>query len=110
MNRILTTGIAAAMLASGAIATPALAKDEPESIAVKYTDLNLATEEGQATLHRRLMRAAEQVCDFDRRSRAFALPTSEARRCLAEATKDFDRKIAAAANGDKRGTLARADR
>jgi UrcA family protein len=49
-----------AILAAGA---PALAASPAgNSTVVRYNDLNLATEDGQATLNRRIAQAAKSVC------------------------------------------------
>lgn len=49
-----------------AFAAPAFAAPEPApSIAVRYADLNLASEEGAAALDGRIQRAADRVCGRD---------------------------------------------
>jgi UrcA family protein len=51
------------VLAILATATPTFAASPAgNSTVVRYSDLNLATEDGQATLNRRIAHAAEKVC------------------------------------------------
>lgn len=50
----------AAALATVGTATPVLAKE----VVVHYSDLDLASEEGQTTLARRINRAARDACEF----------------------------------------------
>ncbi|WAT18132.1 UrcA family protein [Aurantiacibacter sp. MUD11] len=99
------TGLAAAIAASAMIATPALAdaRDGGETVSVRYSDLDLSTQEGQSALQRRLNRAAEEVCGIDYRTSGRALPSSEARSCYAETIKTFEREIAVRAAEQQRG-------
>ncbi len=96
MTRIsMKAGLAAALAASAMIATPAVAGNaEENSVPVRYSDLNLATQDGQRALERRLNRAAEKVCGIDRRTSGMALPSSEARSCYRKTIEGFEREIA----------------
>ncbi|RIV89045.1 UrcA family protein [Aurantiacibacter zhengii] len=96
------TGLAAALAASAVLAAPVSAA-EAESVAVRYSDLDLSTQAGQAALERRLHRAAEEVCGIDRRTSGAALPSSEARRCYRETILNFDQEIALRAEAQQRG-------
>ncbi len=96
------TGLAAALAASAMLAAPVSAA-EGESVAVRYADLDLSTQEGQSALERRLNHAAEQVCGIDRRTSGMALPSMEARRCYRETVKNFEREIAIRAEAQQRG-------
>jgi UrcA family protein len=52
--------------AAAAFTAPAFAAPPPEgSIAVRYADLNLASEEGTAVLDGRIQRAADRLCGRD---------------------------------------------
>jgi len=97
-------GLAAALAAGAMIATPAVAAEgEGATMQVRYSDLDLSTDEGQAALERRLDRAAELVCGIDRRTNGVALPSTEARACYRETIKNFEREIAAVAEQQQRG-------
>ncbi len=58
---LLLLGSLAGLMAAGA-AGAATAGDDVPSVVVKYSDLNLATQDGVNHLYRRLMAAARQVC------------------------------------------------
>ncbi len=71
MNTINTSSrirgfVAAALLGAAAVgfATVSAAGDStsPRSVTVKYADLNLSTPEGAASLYRRIVWAAREVC------------------------------------------------
>ncbi len=96
MNNFLKGGLAATLAASALVAAPAFAVDEtePAAVAVAYDDLDLATEEGQTQLERRLRRAARYVCGMDIRDAASRFPSREAQLCYAEKVESFDRRIA----------------
>lgn len=95
---------AAALAAAAMIGTPAIAAEaENISIAVRYSDLDLSTKEGQRALERRMENAAEQVCGIDRRTSGVALPSTESMRCYRETVKNFERQIAAVTERQQRG-------
>lgn len=58
---VATALLALAATAAGAQAAPQSATDIP-AITVKYSDLNLATPEGNRVLYRRIVAAAAKVC------------------------------------------------
>jgi UrcA family protein len=63
MNTKNVLSTALPVLAILATATPTFAASPAgNSTVVRYSDLNLATEDGQATLNRRIAHAAEKVC------------------------------------------------
>lgn len=96
-------GLAAALTAGALLATPAIAAEpQGETIAVRYSDLDLSTEAGQRALERRLENAAEEVCGIDSRA-GFALPSTESMRCYRETVQNFEREIAARAEAQLRG-------
>ena len=97
-------GLAAALAAATMIATPVVAAEaEGITVAVRYSDLDLSTQEGQRALERRMENAAEQVCGIDRRTSGVALPSNESMRCYRETVKNFERQIAAVAEQQQRG-------
>lgn len=99
----LKAGLAAAIAAGSIFAAPVqAAEQEAATVEVRYSDLNLSTEEGQRTLERRLNRAAEEVCGIDNRSGA-ALRSNLSRRCYAETVRSFDRQVAMLVEREARG-------
>jgi UrcA family protein len=64
----ITRKVVAALLATTAAAVPAsyaqslMTVDQTPSVTVKYSDLNLATDQGSRALYSRLVNAAERVC------------------------------------------------
>jgi len=62
---LLTAAIASAAVL-GASAQPSLAQTEPASLRVTYADLDLATDQGAATMLARLQAAAGKVCEGHR--------------------------------------------
>lgn len=64
-----------------------------ESISIKYTDLNLASPEGQAALERRIDAAARKVCALGEVQTGTRIRNREARKCYdrakSQATKQF---------------------
>jgi UrcA family protein len=63
----LVTALAGCVLSAAAVSsaqaqTPA---NDVRRVVVKYTDLNLATDEGALALHRRIVSAAREVCPAD---------------------------------------------
>lgn len=98
MTKTIKAGLAAAIAASTVLAAPAFAADGvTRTVSVRYSDLDLSTQEGQAALERRLDRAAERVCGIDRRTSGPSMPSTDAMRCYRETVKDFEREIAARA-------------
>lgn len=96
MTNFLKTGVAAAVLASSAFAVPALAQsNQGNSVEVRYSDLNLESEEGRERLRERLENAAAQVCGVDQVRTGTRLPNRQAKRCYDEALESFERAIAA---------------
>ncbi|WP_081996278.1 UrcA family protein [Croceibacterium mercuriale] len=88
MFKTTATLIAAAVAASGTLALPAAAADgrETVSVAVMHDDLDLATQDGQVTLQRRLNRAAKQVCRYP--TNQTLLSTQNEARCYRQARRD----------------------
>lgn len=101
MNTNALALLATVGLAATVASAPATAKD----VTVSYADLDLQTTEGQATLQRRLDRAAEKVCDAsDARER---MHRQSVRKCYAEATRQSRTSFAAVLDkAAKRATFA----
>lgn len=96
MPRTLFT--AAAALAAAA-ATPALAG----SITVNYSDLNLASTEGQAALAARIDRAARKVCELDTATVGTRIVSAEKQRCYVEAKAAATQRVAMSAADEALG-------
>ena len=93
----LTLAAAATMTAPAAYAATT-----GKSVAVDYSDINLATEKGQRILERRLDRAARDVCGLDRRS-GTRLVDPEARRCYKTAQHEVGVQFAELVSNTRRG-------
>jgi len=78
------TGLATALAASAAFATPALAGDEARTVHVEYGDLDLASQEGQDELQRRIDRAALLVCEYEDVEARTRDPHQNTSRCYRE--------------------------
>jgi UrcA family protein len=77
---VLATGLVAA---ASSVATAATSADEAPAISVRYSDLNLSTEQGNVTLYRRIVFAAHQVCPTNNGPNARL--AAQAQRCVDEA-------------------------
>ncbi len=99
-SRPLALALAATALAPNAL--PALAA-EGESIAVQYSDLNLASAEGQRVLDRRLERAARNVCGMDEIRVGTRLASREATACYRETRARLDRHFAQLTTAQRQG-------
>jgi UrcA family protein len=82
-------------LATIGMAVPALAAEpQSETVAVRYTDLDLTSEAGREQLDNRLERAAREVCGMDELLVGSRLPSGESRTCYREARRNLDRQLA----------------
>lgn len=94
----------AALGLAGTAVTPTLANQaEPMTIEVPYSDLNLATAEGQARLDRRLEKAVRLVCGTQSHKGGSRIISSEARACMAKAQADVRQQVAAVMKAKQRG-------
>lgn len=99
-----TTTLSLALVAALGLALPAApALAEKHSVSVEYSDLNLGTPEGQAALDRRILKAAERVCDANRAKTGTRLENREARECVTMAAKQVRSQIAAAIDESRLG-------
>jgi len=62
IKRTLGTSVSALALAAMLVATQPVSAGESPQLIVNYSDLNLSTESGAATLYSRIRTAAAQVC------------------------------------------------
>mgnify|MGYP001103103150 CR=1 FL=1 len=88
--------LAAAFVASGLTLAPAMAsaQEQQRTASISYTDLDLSTEDGRATLDQRIDRAARQVCELDRVQTGSRLRNREARACYEQAKSSFEERFA----------------
>ena len=93
----ITRLVVAAFLATTAATVPASfaqapITDEAPSVTVKYSDLNLGTEQGSRALYSRLVNAAERVCPA--RGLATELSQNRAReRCITTAIQTAAKEV-----------------
>ena len=71
-------------------ASPTLADETSRSIKVSYSDLDLTTQAGAATLYSRIRGAARQVCGYEGVTYA---ETSSWRRCFSDAVGNAVAKV-----------------
>jgi UrcA family protein len=83
-------------LAAAVLAVPAAAADEAPSVGVHYGDLDLTSEAGQRQLDLRLVRAAREVCRFDRNMVGSHLRSQNSRECYREARRNLAQQYAEA--------------
>lgn len=93
-----------ALAAAAVIAAPAhAATSESKSVEVRYSDLNLASEEGQNVLEQRLDRAAREVCRMDEQTTGTRIPSRDASACYSQARADLSRQFADVVRDSRRG-------
>jgi UrcA family protein len=92
------TRIALVMLASGLLSVSAAAvtqgatqDEEAPKLSVRYDDLDIDTEEGARTLHRRIVTAATEVCPEP--SKFSMRVTALSRKCVAAAVARAVREV-----------------
>jgi len=91
-QRIFALGAALCAIAT---AGPALANNGP-ALAVSYSDLNLATAEGQVELEKRIDKAARKICRVDAIRTGTHVPNPDARTCYAAAKASTKSQLAVA--------------
>lgn len=88
--------------ATGAIALAAalpvhVSANEPVRVSVKYSDLDLSTDEGRAALENRIEAAARQMCGMDGTlTTGSRMPSYSMRACYKKATSQIGESIARA--------------
>ena len=101
-TRALTFALAISL--SGAAMTPAFATDaDQRTVAVRHSDLDLATEDGLAELDRRIDRAAEQACGLDETTIGTRVRSREARNCYRQTRSQLERQFAQVISDAQRG-------
>ena len=90
----------AAIAAAGfslALSAPASAQqaDQTRVAAVRYSDLDLASDQGQHALQRRIELAAREVCGVDELATGTRIVSSSARACYDATLQNLTREVAA---------------
>jgi|SRR5215210_3155839 len=100
-----TVTAAAAMLISAALVVPTVAQaQDAKSVTVSYADLDLATQDGEYRLGRRIAFAAETVCDLGEVK--YQLQLAQATRvCRTDTLASVQPAFLAALDGARRGTV-----
>lgn len=96
----LALALAATALATAAL--PAMAA-EGQSISVQYSDLNLASAEGQRVLEQRLDRAARDVCDMGEVRSGTRLPSRDSAACYRDTRARLDVQFARLTTSERQG-------
>ncbi|MEW4449375.1 UrcA family protein [Qipengyuania sp. JC766] len=74
-----------------ALVAPAMAAD----MTIEFRDLDLATEQGQKTLERRIDRAAREICGLDDTTLGTRIRDRESRQCYTRAKASAERQVTA---------------
>ncbi len=84
--------VLAACTALGAVGSAHAAGADPPALKVRYSDLNLSTEQGSLALYGRIVAAAQQVCAVDdcRDLRAAAAAKACRQQAIAQAVRDVN--------------------
>ena len=100
-----TVTAAAAVLISAALVVPTVAQaQDAKSVTVSYADLDLATDNGQYRLGRRIAFAAETVCDLGEAN--YQLKLAQATKaCRVDSVASVQPAYLAAIDGARRGTV-----
>jgi UrcA family protein len=86
-----------------AVPQQAMAAQDGLRVEVSFTDLDLATSEGQQKLERRIARAASKVCAMDDTATGSRMASREANACYAQALRNVRASVAAAVNRSQVG-------
>lgn len=79
----LTAGLIGALATTAANASDAARVSDAPAVSVKYSDLNLATDQGNVALYKRIVSAARQVCPIDTGPNARLI--AQSRKCVDDA-------------------------
>ena len=91
-----------ATLSALALVVP-MAGARAESISIEYSDLNLASPEGQRKLERRIDAAARKVCNLDRVQTGTRIRNPDALVCYEQAKVQAKRQLAAVVERTAKG-------
>ena len=97
--------IAAALIGSTMIAAPLAAQTQPgQTVAVKYSDLDLSTEKGQAKLERRINAAAREVCKTNTVRTGTRMRSNDRTQCLETARASVRTQLAELINNERQAS------
>lgn len=83
--------ILAAAIGAALVSTPSFA----DSVNIRFADLDLATQQGQAQLARRIDAAARAICGLKGGRTGTRLPSEDGRRCYENAKASAQQQVAA---------------
>ena len=98
-----TLAIATAAIGLAVSSTPAIAGDGSQSMAVKYSDLNLSTADGQKQLDRRINAAAKKVCRVHQAQTGTRIQSRNAQKCYQLARAKARTAFASVIEENRRG-------
>jgi UrcA family protein len=99
-----TTVALAAFGLVGTAITPALATDgETKTVGITFSDLDLATPQGQKILDERIERAVREACSASSMTTGTRIQSSEHRACVAQGRAQARQQIAKIAQNPQRG-------
>ncbi|HYB63935.1 MAG TPA: UrcA family protein [Steroidobacteraceae bacterium] len=95
--------VLAACTAIGAVGSARAAGAEPPALKVRYSDLNLSTEQGSLALYGRIVEAARQVCVIDdiRDLRIVAAAKACREQAIAQAVRDVNSPMLASVYAER---------
>jgi UrcA family protein len=103
LRAALACTVLAACSAVGAIGTASAAGADSPALKVRYSDLNLSTEQGSLALYGRIVEAARQVCTVDsiRDLRAVAATAACREQAIAQAVRDVNSPMLASVYAER---------
>ena len=106
MFKIITLGL----LAAATIASPVMAQTPDtgaaRTIAVRYSDLDMTSDNGRQELQRRIEVAARDVCGMSERPTGSFTPSSSSRSCYVRALNAVEPQVQARAGGSEQRLAA----
>lgn len=95
--------VLAACTAIGAVGSARADNAEPPALKVRYSDLNLSTEQGSLALYGRIVEAAHQVCRIDniRDLRTVAAAKACREQAVAQAVRDVNSPMLASVYAER---------
>ena len=103
LRTAMTFTVLAACAAIGAVGSAHAANANPPALKVRYSDLNLSTEQGSLALYGRIVRAAHQVCTVEniRDLKAVAAARACSEQAIAQAVRDVNSPMLASVYAER---------
>ncbi len=103
LRTAVTLTVLAACTAIGAVGSAHAASADSPALKVRYSDLNLSTEQGSLALYGRIVAAAQQVCAVDdvRDLRAVAAANACREQAIAQAVHDVNSPMLASVYAER---------